>query len=112
MHYVREIELMLCAAADVVSGQPITVARDGRNFCICKVDNEYYVLDDLCTHGNASLGRDGLLNGFELVCGHHNGAFDVRTGQPLRRPCIVRLLTYSTFIRSGDLYIRLGKVFG
>jgi nitrite reductase/ring-hydroxylating ferredoxin subunit len=73
---------------------------------VFRVGENFFVTDDLCTHGNASLS-EGELIGFEIECPFHHGAFDVRTGAPTARPCSVALHTYKSEVRDDTLYVSL-----
>ncbi|MGI8457141.1 MAG: bifunctional 3-phenylpropionate/cinnamic acid dioxygenase ferredoxin subunit [Propionibacteriaceae bacterium] len=52
-------------------------------------DDEFYAVDDTCTHQDASLA-DGWLEGCEVECPLHASRFDLRTGTvdapPAKRP--------------------------
>jgi 3-phenylpropionate/trans-cinnamate dioxygenase ferredoxin subunit len=52
-------------------------------------DDEFYAIDDTCTHQDASLA-DGWLEGCEVECPLHASRFDLRTGRvdapPAKRP--------------------------
>ena len=75
--------------------KPIAVFRSG---------GEYFVIDDTCTHGSASLS-EGEVIGFEIECPYHFGAFDLRTGKATAAPCSISLQTYRTELRDGIVYI-------
>lgn len=73
---------------------------EGRTYCLLRPEGDsVFLIDGLCTHGRTHLA-DGFLDGFTIECPKHNGRFDVRTGQPLRRPPTVPLGSYP--VRSAD----------
>ncbi|WP_420637654.1 fatty acid desaturase [Candidatus Poriferisocius sp.] len=53
-----------------------------------------------CTHGQAHLA-EGAVMGDEVECPKHNGRFDLRSGQAVRRPATVPLALYPVEIRNG-----------
>ena len=67
--------------------------------------DEVYVSDDLCTHGNASLGDEGYLEGHIIECTWHEGKYDIRTGEPVALPCTQAIKVYPVSVRDGDVYI-------
>ena len=65
---------------------------------------QYFATDDTCTHGNASMA-EGDIDGSEVYCPFHMGAFDIRTGEATVAPCSVPLKTYEVVIEDGYLFI-------
>ena len=81
------------------------VELDAREpIAIYNLDGEYFATDDTCTHGNASMA-EGDIDGSEVYCPFHMGAFDIRTGEATVAPCSVPLKTYEVVIEDGCLFI-------
>ena len=98
----------LCRADDIAPGQiGAGLLPDGKKVAIYNVDGAFFVTDDVCTHGQASLSEGGILDGCLVECGWHFGAFDVTTGQPAASPCTEPLRTYPAIIEGGDVFIEL-----
>jgi nitrite reductase/ring-hydroxylating ferredoxin subunit len=68
------------------------------------VDDQFYVTDDLCTHGPGSLS-EGCIDGDVIECDFHNGAFNIRTGEVVAPPCMIPLRTYEVHMADGKVYI-------
>lgn len=101
-------KLRLCAVEEVTEGQPLQVVVEGYEpFAVYQVEGQYYVTDDTCTHGKASLSDEGELEGFTIICTWHDGSFDIRTGEVLARPCTVPLKVYPTEIRGHEVFIEV-----
>lgn len=83
------------------------VLEDGREIAVCRIDDAIYALDDMCSHGASSLSDEGELEGFNIVCGWHAGAFDVRTGAAVGAPCTRDIRTYSVEVVRGYICIRV-----
>ena len=81
----------------VPNRDPLSVVRVGESF---------YVIDDFCSHGMASLA-EGELDGTRIECPWHSGAFDVRTGEALERPCTIPIRTYSPLVEGDDIFVML-----
>ena len=94
----------LCATGDVEPGRVIKVEVVGLTLAVYNVDGEFYVTDDLCTHGPGSLS-EGYLDGHIIECDFHNGAFDIRTGEVVAPPCMIPLKTYKAFVEDGRVLI-------
>ncbi len=68
---------------------------------------EYFVIDDTCTHGAASLADDDVVDG-EIMRPFHSGAFDVRSGRATRFPCTDDLCVYEVALDGEKILARLG----
>jgi nitrite reductase/ring-hydroxylating ferredoxin subunit len=89
---------------DVEPGQAIKIEKDGACLAVFNLDGEFFVTDDLCTHGPGSLS-EGCIIGDAVECNFHNGVFDIRTGAVLAPPCISPLRTYPVQIFSRRVLI-------
>lgn len=94
----------LCSTDDVEPGTAIKVEKDDLELAVYNVEGEFYVTDDLCTHGPGSLS-EGYLDGHIIECDFHNGAFDIRTGEVAAPPCMIPLKTYKVTVRDGRVLI-------
>jgi nitrite reductase/ring-hydroxylating ferredoxin subunit len=94
----------LCKTDDVPIGTGLKVEKDGLILAVFNVDGDYYVTDDLCTHGPGSLS-EGFLDGDIIECNFHQGAFNVRTGAVALPPCMVPIRTYRTIVEDGVVFI-------
>lgn len=61
---------------------------------------EFQVVDDTCTHGDASLA-DGWVTGHEVECPFHSGKFCLKTGKATAYPAEQGLRIYRTRIEAG-----------
>jgi nitrite reductase/ring-hydroxylating ferredoxin subunit len=97
----------LCETAALVGFDGVRVEiADHPPLAVFKVGPSYYVTDDTCTHGAASLA-DGYLHGCEIECPYHSGRFDVRTGAATTFPCVDALAVYPAEVRNNAVYARL-----
>ena len=98
--------IALCGAADVAPGSIRQAMLDsGHLLAIYNVDGEWFVTDDSCTHGAASLSEEGTLSGHVVECGWHNGGFDVRTGEACAMPCTEPLRSWPVQIVDGQVCV-------
>ena len=89
--------IALCSKGEIGTGQAIRIEKNGLVLAVFNLEGEYYVTDDACTHGPGSLS-EGCINGHEVECDFHNGAFDIRTGAVTAAPCMVPVKTYRTVV--------------
>ena len=95
----------LCRVEDVKEGEPFAAHIIGLPpLAIYKVDDGYFVTDNVCTHGNAML-TDGYQEGGTIECPFHGGAFDIRTGAATVFPCHIPLKTYEVSLTDGWITI-------
>src|SRR5580704_10168721 len=90
----------LCSTDEVAVGTALKVEKEGLVLAVFNVDGEFYVLDDLCTHGPGSLSK-GYIDGDVVECNFHNGQFNIRTGEVVLPPCMVPVRTYPVTV-AGD----------
>lgn len=86
---------------EIKPGKMKRVAADGKkHILLCNVDDQYYAVDDLCTHEDMPLSL-GCMKGDLVQCSLHGGKFNVKTGEPAEEPAEVALNTYTVRI-DGD----------
>ncbi len=96
----------LCSAAAVAEGAALKVETNGLALAVFNVDGEFYVTDDLCTHGPGSLS-EGYIEGDVVECNFHNGQFNIRTGEVVSPPCMIPIKTYPTRVENGKVVIEV-----
>ena len=72
---------------------------------LLRVGDEYYAIEDVCTHDGQPL-TDGPLIGCEITCPRHGARFDVRSGKPLFMPATEAVATYEVEVRNDGVYVR------
>lgn len=98
----------VCKVDDLPAGQMrLFHPPDHGPLAIYNVGGEFFATDDFCTHEQASLSQEGLLDGYIVECGWHLGAFDVRDGHPVAPPCQTDLGTYPVIIADGRVSVTL-----
>ena len=100
------MQIRLCAADDIVEGEMLQVRVDGYEpFAVYHVAGNFFVTEDTCTHGKASLADEGELEDHVVTCTWHDGQFDIRTGEPCAMPCTKPIRTYPVTIVDGAVCI-------
>ena len=80
---------------------------NGDTIAVYNIAGRFYATADSCTHEEASLSEEGLLDGGIVECGRHFGAFEVATGEPKAPPCTEVLKTYPVAVRDGQVCVRV-----
>lgn len=83
----------LCSKNEVGDGEVVRIETGDLELAVYCVEGEYYVTDDACTHGPGQLS-EGYLEGHVIECDFHGGCFDIRNGEVVAPPCMIRLKTY------------------
>src|ERR1700680_4503685 len=99
-------KIELCNTDEVAVGTALKVEKEGLTFAVFNVDGEFYVLDDLCTHGPGSLS-EGYIEGDIVECNFHNGQFNIRTGEVVSPPCMIPMKTYPVPVENGKVVIEI-----
>lgn len=96
----------LCGSDEVDDGEIRRGALpNGHAVAIYNVNGVFFVTDDICSHGEASLSEDGSLDGFEVECSWHFGRFDIRTGEPCAMPCELPLRKWRVTVEGGRILV-------
>jgi carbazole 1,9a-dioxygenase ferredoxin component len=107
MNAANRVIKIVCETGDVAHGCAKRVELEGLPpLAVFNVDGEFYVTDDTCTHGDASL-CEGDVEGGIVECPFHQGAFDVRTGKVISAPCSIPLKTYDVTITNGTVAVEI-----
>src|ERR1700752_5247887 len=102
MSGAKRIEL--CSTDDVAPGAALKVEIEDLTLAVFNVDGEYFVTDDLCTHGPGSLSQ-GYIDGDVDECNFHNGKFNINAGEVVLPPCMVPVKAYKPVVGDGRVFI-------
>ncbi len=104
MSDAKRIEL--CSTADVAPGTALKVEAGDMTLAVFNVGSEFFVTDDLCTHGPGSLS-EGYIEDDVVECNFHNGQFNIRTGEVVSPPCMVPVKTYPVLVIDDKVTIEV-----
>ena len=96
----------LCSAAEVAPGTALKVETGELALAVFNVAGEFFVTDDMCTHGPGSLS-EGYIEGDVVECNFHNGQFNIKTGAVVGPPCMVPVKIYKTLVENGRVLIEV-----
>lgn len=91
--------------ADLRNGETRSLAVGRRMVAVVRSGEEYFAIDDVCTHDGAELAG-GEIEGAEIICPRHGARFCLRTGAALTPPAYEPVRVYPTRINDGRLWIR------
>jgi 3-phenylpropionate/trans-cinnamate dioxygenase ferredoxin component len=94
-----------CAADAVGDGEAVVVERaDAPPIALFRIGDEYFAVDDTCTHDSYSLA-DGYIDGPIVECPLHMAKFDLRTGKVLCLPATRDLSSYAVKVENGVVLV-------
>lgn len=91
---------------ELSSGEKLLVEVDDRLVILFQVGENYFCLDDVCTHDGGTLS-DGEFEGFEIACPRHGAKFDVRCGKALCMPATQNTASHEVKIDGDDVLVRI-----
>lgn len=73
---------------------------EGHRVALFNLNGEFYAIDDICTHEEASLS-DGAIDGETVECPWHGALFNIKSGAALTMPAVTPVRTYAVKV-DGD----------
>ena len=98
----------VAAAGEIPVGGKKTATVDDLEIAVFNVDDEqFYAVEDVCSHDSGPLGEGEVINTFEIECPRHGGRFDMRTGQALVMPAFEPIEAFPVVCKDGKIYIEI-----
>jgi 3-phenylpropionate/trans-cinnamate dioxygenase ferredoxin subunit len=91
--------------ANLGEGETRSLALGRRMVAIARSGEEYFAIEDVCTHDGAEL-TGGEIEGAQIICPRHGARFCLRTGEALTPPAYEPVRVFATRIDDGRLWIR------
>ena len=93
---------------DLLDPCKVILPVDDRLVVLIRQGQEFYCIDDVCTHDGGTLG-DGELVDCQLSCPRHGAKFDIRTGEALTMPATENTLAHEVKVDGTDVLVRLSE---
>jgi len=91
--------------ANLGDGETRSLALGKRMVAVARSGDEYFAIEDVCTHDGAEL-TGGEIEGAQIICPRHGARFCLRTGEALTPPAYEPVRVFATRIDDGRLWIR------
>ncbi len=95
---------LACAPSDVTADQALAVTIGGIDVAIARDGEEFFALQDLCSHAAVALS-EGEVENCMLECWLHGSLFDLRTGKPSGFPATEPVTTFPVEVRDDGVYV-------
>ncbi len=92
--------------SDISDGEKRLVEVDDQLVIVFQVGNDYFCIDDVCTHDGGTLS-DGACEGFEIECPRHGARFDIRDGKALTMPATQDTKNHEVKIEGDKVLVKL-----
>lgn len=89
----------------LMNGENSVIDVDGTEVAVFKIDNEFYAIEDVCSHDGTEIAS-GELDGDEIICPRHGARFCVKTGAVKSAPAYEDIHSYPVRIVDGMVQIK------
>ena len=98
----------LCDVESLTSGNITTAEIDGRTIAYARIGDDWFAIDDTCSHANVSLS-EGFLEGEDktIECPLHGSLFSLETGEALTLPAIKPVASHQVSITDGEVFVTI-----
>ncbi len=92
-------------ADELAPGEHKVVDVDGVRMAVFNLNNEYYAIEDVCTHDGGALGG-GCVEGDQIICPRHGARFCIKTGAALTAPAYEPVSTFPVRVVNSEVQVR------
>lgn len=92
--------------SELADGEKILVEADDQLVILFRIGNDYFCIDDVCTHDGGTLS-DGDHEGFEIECPRHGAKFDIRCGKALCMPATQNTLAHEVKVDGESILVKM-----
>jgi 3-phenylpropionate/trans-cinnamate dioxygenase ferredoxin subunit len=89
----------------LMNGENSVIDVDGTEVAVFKIDDEFYAIEDVCSHDGTEIAS-GELDGDEIICPRHGARFCVKTGAVKSAPAYEDIHSYPVRIVDGMVQIK------
>jgi len=100
--------IRVAKVSDVANTGKIILEVEDRMVVLLHINDQFFCIDDICTHDGGPLG-EGELCGFELACPRHGAKFDVRNGAALTMPATEATVVHEVKIEGDNVFVRISE---
>ena len=98
--------ILVCNIDELIEGECKQFNINGARYLISRIDNNFYAMEDVCSHDGETLSGGRLL-GREISCPRHGALFDVTTGKVKSLPALYDVKSFPVLEKDGSLFIEI-----
>lgn len=94
---------------DSLDDESIATANiDGRMVAYARIGDEWFAIDDTCSHATVSLA-DGFIEGEDktIECPLHGSLFSLENGEALTLPAIKPVASHTVTVTDGEVFVTI-----
>lgn len=88
---------------EIESGQSQSVFVDDYPALVARIDDQFYVVEDVCTHDGQPLAGGKICDG-QIACPRHGAKFDLQTGEAKSMPATKAIKAFHVEVRDGAVW--------
>lgn len=92
--------------SEITDGGKMLVEADDRLVILFRIAEQYFCIDDVCTHDGGTLS-DGDHEGFEIECPRHGAKFDIRCGKALCMPATQGTVSHEVKVDGEAILVKI-----
>jgi len=100
--------LQAATKSDLKDGEKMLAEVDERLVILFQVGDDYFCIDDVCTHDGGTLS-DGEHEGFEIACPRHGAKFDIRCGKALCMPATQGTVAHEVKVDGDSILVKINQ---
>lgn len=100
---------VVAPAGDIEEKKIHTFEVDGVGIAICRFRDEFFAIENRCSHALATFD-DGRLRGYRITCPLHGATFDIRDGSVTGAPAKKPIRSFPVRITGGMIEVDLSPV--
>lgn len=93
----------VAVANELEPGERRSIFVDDIPALLVRTDDDYYVVEDVCSHDGQPL-TDGPLIDCAIQCPRHGAQFDLKTGEALCMPATKGIRTFTVEVRNDGIW--------
>ena len=93
---------------EIPDGAKKLIESDERLVILVRVGDDYFCIDDVCTHDGGTLS-DGNHEGCIIECPRHGAKFDMRTGKALCMPATQDTVAHEVKVEGEDILVKINE---
>lgn len=100
--------IKVATKSEIPDGERLLVEAEDRLVILFRVGDDFYCLDDVCTHDGGTLS-DGKHDGCVIKCPRHGAEFDIRTGEAKCMPATEPTAVHEVKVDGEDILVKINE---
>lgn len=94
----------IAAVGELQPDQMKTFELAGKRLLLVHAQDDWFVVDEMCTHEDYSLAL-GCIKGGRIKCSLHGSYFDLASGEPDDEPADQPISSYAVKVEDGQVWV-------